>query len=240
MGKSLLSSSKKPVTTEFGFSLDPYLSETLGPSTPLKTGIANEAHEAKVRAAADKVDLVVRLSEETPKKIMDEAFALYLESFPSDDEREPTELIVERIARNPAAFHAHAYLDKNGTVVGYCQGSIVRTVEGEQGSNTAHVFFFLQYCCVSPLARGGGALQLMHAVNTATLIACGKLMDCEPLGSLWETEPAGLGDDDEARAFTKSRLVIHNKVRCCNSFFCFMIYYYDFHVMCQLDYAKYI
>jgi hypothetical protein len=199
-------------TTVGGIVLSASLAETLGEDDGdnedalTSNGCANAAHLDKVLLASTKVKRIERLSSDTAADIQTQAFALYEASFPSEDEREPVDLIKTRIEEKTFDFHAHAYLDEADKVVGYCQGSIVKTA-----NPVAQVFFSLQYCCVDISFRGGGIMQLMHAVNCATLVACAKKLGCDPLGVIWETEPAGLGEDDESRKFTKSRLIIHNK-----------------------------
>jgi hypothetical protein len=91
-------------------------------------------------------------------------------------------------------------------VVAYSQGSVVKMPEPAGG--LPRVFYFLQYCAVAAACRGGGVMQTMHAVNSATLQAFARRTQHEAIGLLWETEPNGLGEHEEARRFTRSQVVL--------------------------------
>jgi len=183
--------------------LSPNLSNLLGEFASLRQAAANASHMDKISRTS--VRSVQLLSPESSPAVFEQAFALYVESFPIDDEREPTEMIRQRIADMPDVFYCYAFLDQVGTVIGYCQGSIC------SAAGSPSRFFYMQYCCVSPQSRGGGVLQLMHAVCAATLLAFCKRANVAAIGTVWEAEPVGMADEAEARKYTVARLSIHSK-----------------------------
>ena len=76
---------------------------------------------------------IERLSPKSLPSLGPKAFELYEHSFPNPDEREPIEEIIDRIKRyatsGPDAdggdFHSHVFLDDQGRVIAYSQGSVM-------------------------------------------------------------------------------------------------------------------
>lgn len=203
-----------------------HLKRALGGAS-LQSGAANAKHVTKMEQSAKVIAVVERLpgrlgsiTSFSPK----DAFRLYEHCFPNPDEREPIADIKARLKTydrgatpDGAAFHAHAFADDQGRVVGYAQGSTVPTPSGEG------LFYYWQYGCVADRAymqdnygvdtnpREHGVLNTMHGIAAATLVAGAAKADKAPLAIVWESEPRGLGDDRDSIRFTDTRLGIHNR-----------------------------
>jgi hypothetical protein len=191
----------------------------------LASAAANEKQLRKMQQSTE----VVALVEKLPPRLGSitsfkpaEAFQLYEHCFPNPDEREPIEDIQARLktyARGTqddgGNFHALAFADKQGHVVGYSQGSTVPSTEG--------LFYYWQYGCVADRdymretygvdvnPREHGVMNTIHAVNAATLHAACDQVGKPAIGMMWESEPRGLGDDASSIQFTDKRLHIHNR-----------------------------
>ena len=100
--------------------LGPVLQRTLGESSLTVSG-------------GSIIVLIERLDGKNLDVYGPKAFELYVHSFPSADEREPVDDIRERIIRystngadaDGGEFHAHVFMDKQGRILGYSQGSIM-------------------------------------------------------------------------------------------------------------------
>lgn len=186
---------------------------------------ANEKHLRKMEQSADLIGHLERL----PGKLgsvtafkPNAAFKLYEYAFPNPDEREPVADIKARLKdfdkgaqEDGSGFFALAIADKDRNVVGYTQGS---TVPSDAG-----LFFYWQYGCVADRnfmkdkygadvnPREQGVLNTIHGANAATLVATAKQTGQTPIGSIWESEPRGLGEDPASIQFTAKRLQIHNQ-----------------------------
>jgi hypothetical protein len=200
------------------------LQKALGGGT-ITSAAANAKHGRKMEESS----AVVAVVEKLPGRLgsitafkPDEAFQLYEHCFPNPDEREPVADIKDRLKRydagadaDGAGFHATAFADKDGHVVGYAQGSTVPSTEG--------LFYYWQYGCVADRdymketygkdvnPRDHGVLNTIHGVNAATLEATAQKTGSPALGMMWESEPRGLGDDASSIQFTDKRLAIHNR-----------------------------
>jgi hypothetical protein len=209
-----------PVDQGIGLHLEKVLfGETLSESA------ANPKHLAKMTEAAEVVGTIerfpARLGAVTAFKPR-RAFELYEYLFPNPDEREPTKDILARLKdyrtgakSNGAGFFSIGISDKEGDVIAYTQGS---TVPSEKG-----LFFYWQYGGVADRRfmqerydkdtnpRERGVLNIIQGVNTALLKATAKKVGRPALGTIWESEPKGLGANAEDIRFTARRLAIHNR-----------------------------
>ena len=142
---------------------------------------------------------------------------LYVKMFPKRAERERSDLIVARLEAQGkgereglAPYRVVGIRDERGEAIGAAQFSVLPL--GGKGEGLAVPY--LQYVYVREENRRQDMSEVLHAVVLGVAVADAREMsggDGErsvPL-TLFETEPPGHGDDEEERAFSTARAMVH-------------------------------
>lgn len=139
--------------------------------------------------------------------------ALYIKAFPKRIERERSDLIFTRLAaqyageRNGLApYRIVGIRDANDEAIGAAQFSVLPLKGGK------FAVPYLQYIYVRSENRRQDMSEVLHTITLAVATA-----DAANLGNrtvpftLFETEPPGYGDNEESRAFSRTRAQVHSK-----------------------------
>lgn len=138
---------------------------------------------------------------------------LYVSMFPRQPERERSDLIVDRLRKEfngqrkgLAPYRIVGIRDHDGAAVGAAQFSVLLLPGGK------HAVPYLQYVYVRQQNRRQDMAEVLHtmilAVATADAATHG---DRDVPLTLFETEPAGHGEDETSRSVATQRTKIHMK-----------------------------
>jgi hypothetical protein len=139
--------------------------------------------------------------------------ALYIKSFPKRTEREPSHLIVSRLAaefagdRNGLApYRIVGIRDTDNEAIGAAHFCILSL------SGSEFAIPYLQYIYVRSENRRQYISEILHTMTLAVAMADAKAMGNRSVPfNLFETEPLGYGNDEEKRAFSTIRAQVHMK-----------------------------
>ena len=139
--------------------------------------------------------------------------ALYVSMFPHQGERERSDLITVRLQQelagqrqNLAPYRIVGIRDHDGKAIGAAQFSVLLLPGGE------YAVPYLQYLYVRTENRRQDMAEVLHTMILAVATADAKVHDHRRVPfTLFETEPAGHGEDDASRAVATQRAMIHTK-----------------------------
>jgi len=139
--------------------------------------------------------------------------ALYTSMFPHRQERERSDLITDRLEKEftgqrhgLAPYRIIGIRDHDGKAIGAAQFSVLLLPGGE------YAVPYLQYLYVRAENRRQDMAEVLHTMILAVATADGKANGNRTVPfTLFETEPAGHGDDDTSRAVATQRAMIHTK-----------------------------
>ena len=139
--------------------------------------------------------------------------ALYIREFPKRAERERSDLIVSRLAaqfagerEGLAPYRIVGIRDSKGEAIGAAQFSVLPLKGGE------FAVPYLQYIYVRAENRRQDMSEVLHTLTLAVTVADARIMGERKVPfTLFETEPPGHGDDEESRAFSVTRAMVHTR-----------------------------
>lgn len=148
---------------------------------------------------------------------------MYVSMFPRREERERSDLIVDRLAAQYAGLRDHlatyrvvGIRDPNGEAIGAAQFSVLSLpslAEEEEGNASSYFLEFavpyLQYIYVRPQNRRQDMSEVLHTLVLAVSAADAAKQGRSVPFTLYETEPPGHGDDEASRAYASQRARIH-------------------------------
>lgn len=149
--------------------------------------------------------------------VTSEAFAglynpLYVHSFPKREERENSNLIIERLAKQDsgqrsgyAPYRIIGIRDHLGAPIGAAHISVLPIPGGQ------FAVPYLQYIYVRAENRRQDMSEVMHTMVLAVSAADAADHNRTVPFTFFETERRGHGDDEESRRFSHSRTEIHDK-----------------------------
>ncbi|KAK5056126.1 hypothetical protein LTR84_012679 [Exophiala bonariae] len=144
--------------------------------------------------------------------------SMYVSMFPRREERERSDLIVDRLAAQYAGQREHlatyrivGIRDDKGEAIGAAQFSVLPlpALEGEAEEGAKFAVPYLQYIYIRPQNRRQDMSEVLHtlvlAVSAADAAKDGRTVPF----TLYETEPPGHGADEVSRAYASQRARIH-------------------------------
>lgn len=139
--------------------------------------------------------------------------ALYISMFPHQQERERSDLIIDRLQKEfahqrsgLAPYRIIGIRDHDGKAIGAAQFSVLLLPSGE------YAVPYLQYLYVRPENRRQDMAEVLHTMILAVATADAKVLNNRSVPfTLFETEPAGHGKDGASRAVATQRAMIHTK-----------------------------
>lgn len=156
---------------------------------------------------------------------------MYVSMFPRREERERSDLIVDRLAAQYAGLRDHlatyrvvGIRDHHGQAIGAAQFSVLSIpslAEEEAGEGdasaaeqkgaafTEFAVPYLQYIYVRPQNRRQDMSEVLHTLVLAVSAADAAKQGRSVPFTLYETEPPGHGDDEVSRAYASQRARIH-------------------------------
>ncbi|KEF59488.1 uncharacterized protein A1O9_04332 [Exophiala aquamarina CBS 119918] len=141
---------------------------------------------------------------------------MYVSMFPRGEERERSDLIVERLAAQAAGFRdglatyrVVGIRDANGEAIGAAQFSVL-PLDGAEGESTAlFAVPYLQYIYIRSQNRRQDMSEALHTMVLAVSAADAAISGRSVPFTLFETEPPGHGSDEISRAYASQRARIH-------------------------------
>jgi len=142
--------------------------------------------------------------------------AMYVSMFPRREERERSDLIVERLAAQAAGlrdglatYRVVGIRDSNGEAIGAAQFSVLPLDGGEGETAALFAVPYLQYIYIRSQNRRQDMSEVLHtmvlAVSASDAAKSGRTVPF----TLFETEPPGHGNDEASRAYASQRARIH-------------------------------
>lgn len=138
--------------------------------------------------------------------------SLYVKSFSKRTERERSDLIIQRLAKEEAGdrlavapYRLIGLKDAAGAAIGAAHISVLPLPGGQ------FAVPYLQYIYVRPESRRLDMSEVLHTMVLGVAAADAAKEGRTVPFTLFETEPRGHGDDDLSRAFSHSRAQIHDK-----------------------------
>lgn len=154
--------------------------------------------------------LIELVSAEDFTKLYD---ALYISMFPHQAERERSDLITDRLQkefagqrRDLAPYRVVGIRDHDGKAIGAAQFSVL-LLPGRQ-----YAVPYLQYLYIRIESRRQDMAEVLHTMVLAVATADAEAHDNRSVPfTLFETEPAGHGEDGASQAVATQRAMIHTK-----------------------------
>jgi hypothetical protein len=139
--------------------------------------------------------------------------ALYIKEFPKRGERERSDLIFTRLRaqyagerKGLAPYRIIGIRDAQGEAIGAAQFSVLPLEGGK------FAVPYLQYIYVRSKNRRQDMSEILHTMTLAVATAdAGQLGNRTVPFTLFETEPPGYGEDEDSRAFSRTRAQVHTK-----------------------------
>lgn len=143
--------------------------------------------------------------------------AMYVSMFPRREERERSDLIVDRLAAQAAGlrdglatYRVVGIRDSNGKAIGAAQFSVLPLGGSEGESATLFAVPYLQYIYIRSQNRRQDMSEVLHTMVLAVSAADAAISGRSVPFTLFETEPPGHGSDETSREYASQRARIHS------------------------------
>jgi hypothetical protein len=167
------------------------------------------------KTALPNIGSIELVSSDDFKSIYDD---MYVSMFPRREERERSDLIIDRLAAQSAGirdglatYRVVGIRDSSGGAIGAAQFSVLPlpSLEGEAEEGDKFAVPYLQYIYIRPQNRRQDMSEVLHTLVLAVSAADAAKEGRTVPFTLYETEPPGHGNDETSRAYASQRARIH-------------------------------